>query len=246
MSSLEQVARVCQLVAGEAIAWSCPPAPAALGGRFRGLATPASRAEHLAIERLLERFVADLAERVHTQFHRRFGAGCARATPAAQTICIEHRSVARAVAGWAERHRREFLQAHLHMPGCLAAYIEQDPCASNGELAAACGCNTRTLERRVLQLTGSTITAFQQRARVRRALTLLADGMKVEAVANTVGWRSKKDLYRAFRICNAGLPGAVKNLHEAELAQLQASLVSVPCAAVPGARFTARHESRGC
>lgn len=61
--------------------------------------------------------------------------------------------------------------------------------------------------------------AYLQRARAIRALTLLKN-MKVEAVAWEVGYRSKKDLYRALREWTGHQPKTLRGLTDQEIESL--------------------------
>jgi two-component system response regulator YesN len=47
--------------------------------------------------------------------------------------------------------------------------------------------------------TGMTVREWLTRVRLERAATLIREGMKIESVALTVGYRSKKNFYRQFR-----------------------------------------------
>jgi two-component system response regulator YesN len=56
--------------------------------------------------------------------------------------------------------------------------------------------------------TGMTVREWLTRVRLDRAATLIRAGMKIEAVALTVGYRSKKNFYRQFRRRFATTPSA--------------------------------------
>jgi two-component system response regulator YesN len=46
---------------------------------------------------------------------------------------------------------------------------------------------------------GMTVRQWVTRVRLQRAAVLIRDGVKIEAVALTVGYRSKKNFYRQFK-----------------------------------------------
>lgn len=79
--------------------------------------------------------------------------------------------------------------------------IAQDP-ANNRRLedwAAAVGFSTRTLSRRFTEQTGFSFTEWRQRARLMRALELLAMGTPVTTVALSLGYETASAFIAMFR-----------------------------------------------
>ncbi len=83
----------------------------------------------------------------------------------------------------------------------LARVLLADPAAAAPltQLAAGTGAGQRTLERLFLAQTGLTISRWRQRARLLRALELLAAGEPVTAVAAAVGYATPSAFSAVFR-----------------------------------------------
>ncbi|EGJ12503.1 AraC family transcriptional regulator [Rubrivivax benzoatilyticus] len=79
--------------------------------------------------------------------------------------------------------------------------LQADPAdeRSVAELAAAVGTTERTLARRCQRELGMPLAAWRQRLRVLRALALLDDGRKVEAIALDLGYASASAFIAMFR-----------------------------------------------
>jgi transcriptional regulator GlxA family with amidase domain len=125
--------------------------------------------------------------------------------------------VQRAVLLWATGYADAFLRAHSDTTAAILAFLDDNVHLTANALAVRAGFSVRTLERRVLQATGFPVATCRTRARVRRAVELLEIGLKVDSAAEAVGWRSKKDLYHAFRTCVPFLPGDVRKMTREEV-----------------------------
>src|ERR1700716_4109084 len=66
-------------------------------------------------------------------------------------------------------------------------------------LASAIGREEASLGRLFRELMGMSVRRFIARRRIDRAVESIRQGVKVEAVALEVGYRSKKNFYRQFR-----------------------------------------------
>jgi AraC-like DNA-binding protein len=75
------------------------------------------------------------------------------------------------------------------------------------EVARAAAASPRTLERQFRQQTGLPFGVWRQRARLLRALQLLADGAAVNAAAAAVGYDSTSAFVAAFRRALGTTPG---------------------------------------
>ena len=82
---------------------------------------------------------------------------------------------------------RRFIEEHYAEPLTL------------DRLAAAMGRSNRYLVASFRQQTGLTIHTYLTSVRVRRAMELISQGEKAEAVSLLVGYRSKKNFYRHFK-----------------------------------------------
>lgn len=94
----------------------------------------------------------------------------------------------------------------------VADALLADP-ANDDTLAAwgaRLGAHRRTLARRFVAETGLTFGDWRTQARVRAALTLLADGVPPGRVAGQVGYRTASAFTSAFRRTTGSTPGAVQ------------------------------------
>lgn len=92
------------------------------------------------------------------------------------------------------------LRPPLRDPGRRAAeLLRADPARDLDELAREMAVSRRTLERSFQQDTGLTLGRWRQRARLLRALELLADGESVTATSIAVGYASPSAFVLAFR-----------------------------------------------
>jgi AraC-like DNA-binding protein len=81
-----------------------------------------------------------------------------------------------------------------------------------GEIASKVGAHPATVRRAFDRKFGMSLREFHLRARVERAELLLGSTPrpKVEPVALELGWRGKKDLYRAIRRIRGCTPGTLR------------------------------------
>ncbi|HEV7507011.1 MAG TPA: helix-turn-helix transcriptional regulator [Thermoanaerobaculia bacterium] len=90
-----------------------------------------------------------------------------------------------------------------------AEWIRAEPAAPHtlAEVARASAASARTLERLFRSETGLPFGVWRQRARLLRALQLLAGGDTVAGVANAVGYESTSAFVAAFRRALGTTPG---------------------------------------
>jgi AraC-like DNA-binding protein len=79
-------------------------------------------------------------------------------------------------------------------------------------VARAVERNRPTFARLFRRATGQTIHQYVARVRVNNAARLIKEGQKVEAVMLQVGYRSKKNFYRQFRVLTGLTPGAYRRV----------------------------------
>jgi AraC-like DNA-binding protein len=78
-------------------------------------------------------------------------------------------------------------------------------------LAGAVGRSKRHLASVFQRAFGMSVHRYQTRVRLNRALTLIREGEKIEAVSLLVGYRSKKNFYRNFSAHIGVTPTAYRN-----------------------------------
>jgi AraC-like DNA-binding protein len=72
------------------------------------------------------------------------------------------------------------------------------------------GVSLRLLNDEFRSTEGMALKTYIRHVRVTRGLRLIAQGMKIEAAALMVGYRSKKDFYRAVRVETGVTPGSLR------------------------------------
>lgn len=87
-----------------------------------------------------------------------------------------------------------------HVDVCYAARL------SASGIADAVGCSERTLFRLTHQQAGKTPMGLVREVRIQAAERLLEQGLKVEAIALLVGYRSRSSFYRAYRAERGAMP----------------------------------------
>jgi len=94
----------------------------------------------------------------------------------------------------------------------IAGALLDDPgsARSHDEWAAWAALGARTLSRRFVEETGFTFTAWRQRARLLRALQLLADGMPVTTIALDLGYSTPSAFIALFRQAFGTTPAAYR------------------------------------
>jgi AraC-like DNA-binding protein len=107
-----------------------------------------------------------------------------------------------------------------HVPGgterplvlLVKRYVEQrcDERIMVRHVAHAFGVSLRLLNDEFRSREGVGLKAYIRHVRVTRGLRLTAHGMKIEAAALIVGYRSKKDFYRAVRVETGVTPGSLR------------------------------------
>jgi AraC-like DNA-binding protein len=86
------------------------------------------------------------------------------------------------------------------------------------EIARAVGCEQTRLRRAFRHQFRMSMRDFHTRCRIADAISLFVSGeMKTAAVARSVGYRSEKNFYRAFRGITGKRPGELKSISESSL-----------------------------
>jgi transcriptional regulator GlxA family with amidase domain len=97
----------------------------------------------------------------------------------------------------ATRRARECASAIERITAHIDAHFAQR--VTLDDLARMAGWSRRRLTTLFLQHARQTIHDYLTEVRLRHAAVLIASGVKIEAVSLLVGYRSKKNLYRAFK-----------------------------------------------
>jgi two-component system response regulator YesN len=88
-------------------------------------------------------------------------------------------------------------------------------------IASLVACHGTTLRRAFKRRIGMSMKDFQIRCRVRKALEMLGTGLKVQAVSQSVGYRSDRNFYNEFRRVTGLTPAAARKRSDELLAQLR-------------------------
>jgi AraC-like DNA-binding protein len=225
------VARICQIVAGEAIGWSHWPDFDSIGERFTEVPTPVSYQDALMTLGLLLQFTQRLGAYLHRRVHAdqdiaACGFDPARVIPPGHIdpLNLDLWNPGWAVRQWLKAYEAGLAHAHrdelvVRAKRRLAVRLAEP--LTVRALARELGCSVAVLQRRFTGEPGDTPTQYRRRQRAGAAIGLLrGSDLKIEAVARDAGWKSKKDLYRALDEFAGLSPAAVRALSHTEAALL--------------------------
>jgi AraC-like DNA-binding protein len=189
---------ICQVLAGRAHEWSLLPDDATILAPFLTIPHCDAPIEDLVAQCVLRAFLEKLHRVIHANFHARLGTEChldLLPVPAWSPAM----SVVQVVGAWIAHVRSDFSRHHHPVEIAKAMILERLASPPNTtDLARAIGLSRRALERSFRATSKQSIVEFRSRERVRMVERLVTEGVKVEAAAHLVGWKSKKDMYRAF------------------------------------------------
>jgi AraC-like DNA-binding protein len=214
------LARACQLLAGEAHHWEDWPDFAAIAQRFAEVPDASSYADAVMASGLVGQFTHRLGEHIHRRAHSETcGSNCSFARSSCSVavyVPVEWPctwNVRPAVQRWLVEYEAVFTAAHQNdIVRRAKRRLRACPHAVTvAALAREIGCGVGVLQKRFLKETGGTLTKYRQRLRVASAIELLrSSDEKVEAIARKVGWKSKKELYKALARFAQMTPSAVR------------------------------------
>jgi AraC-like DNA-binding protein len=172
---------------------------------------------------LLRAVLLDVADRwgvsLHEDLHRRANrapCGFDAASTLREFLKSGRRNAKHGFVEWARYFRAEFHRIHPVSPARRAAAIVRERAGERSDtasLATSLGVSPRQLRRAFLQTFSVPLPEYLRRARLLRALELMAEQPgKIEPVALDVGYRSKKDFYRVFRQALGMTPTAFMKL----------------------------------
>jgi methylphosphotriester-DNA--protein-cysteine methyltransferase len=217
-SWLEDVVAHCQRFVGTAMR---PPDDGVISIASNFLATlpdAATPAEDLALRALLFDVAARWGTRLHADAHRLSSKRCEFVdTQLLGLFANDARCRAKSTfLSWAREFDGELVRHHSRSPAQRAAAIVRAP---GGEHATVAGLADRLdvpdrqLRRMFHQCFGLSLAEYIRQARLQRALELMLEVPgKVEPVALQVGYKSKKNFYRVFKLSIGMTPSAFLRL----------------------------------
>jgi AraC-like DNA-binding protein len=253
------LADVCQCIIGESAMWPAWPELDSLAARFDQISGPASYPDAVMAAGILTQFTYSLAERIHERLHEPDGLPSCSFNPEAHTagarIDCEHPeawSPSAAVGDWARRYITALTSSHDVLVGRakqrLARDLEQR--LLMGQLARELACSVPVLHRRFVSQAGETPIRYQARLRAIEAVRLIhTTNWKIDAVGRAVGWKSRKDLYRALAQFAGVSPRTIRGLSRADAALLQARMAdpsTFQCLPLPSPQIAATPSSSTC
>jgi len=127
---------------------------------------------------------------------------------------------------WAGRFMKGLSATHDLLAERARMHLCQHPAAAvpRARLAREHAASESVIRRRFVDKIGETPVQYRARMRVAAAVPLLQKGWKVDAVAPTVGWKARKDLYRALRAVTGLSADDVRRLSDTEAQGLSAAI----------------------
>ena len=234
---LDAVVRTSQLIAGDAIAWSGFHEEDPLPARFAGLPPPCCRAEAMAVEAVLASFLNRLGRLLHTNVQSARGGTPCRFDP---HHCVRadlpSANPASIVGAWSHRFAEAFARTHCSLAIRAAKRLDEhlETSIKLPDLADELCCTVSTLRRQVETVYRQTPAARRARKRGIAAIRLLrTTDWKVDAIAQEVGWKNRKGLYKAVHGLAGKLPSEIKALPDDAACALLARLGDEPAHASP-------------
>jgi AraC-like DNA-binding protein len=215
------IAQACQVAIGVVVSAQGFVDVSALVAPFQGIPSPRGFGDAREAARLLQEFTVRAGFELHRQHLARCD-NCGFDQTAFKTVGTILNSPfpewrpATIIKAWAQWLEREL--ATRHLPDVVvrvtrAFNIPGHESLRVCELAGELGVSTRVLQRRFADATGTSIRRYRTELRVAKAFDRLRDSQwKIEAIAKSVGWNSKKDLYMAFSRYLGTTPGAIRRL----------------------------------
>jgi AraC-type DNA-binding domain-containing proteins len=234
-TSLHALARTCQLVAGDALNWEGWPDFADIARRFADVPDASSYVAAVTAVGLLVQFTKRLGEDVHRRFHgeeRKKECSFQAPSPSlAAHVPVKWSGLwnpGRAVQAWLASYETAFTAAHQHdiVERAKRRLRIRRGALTITRLARELGCSVAVLQRRFAEETGETPAAYRQRVRVAAAIELLCSSdAKIETIAREVGWKNKKDLYRALAKLAHLTAAGVRKLSPSDAAALSTRIL---------------------
>jgi AraC-like DNA-binding protein len=215
---LSHTVRECQSLLSQSLHTGPNHLPSMARAFLERLSQPKTPLEKLVERGLLLEVAVQFGHTAHKTFHRQYREEQATAATCGflASAAVEDwprdlaQSPAEAFRRWAGRYAAAFRAAHpLACAREAQHYVQQhfrDAIAAS-DLARHLDSPLAFLRRTFQQLTGKSLLQYQSELRLAAALQLLTDtDWKVESIAQDVGYRSKKDLYRVVQAHRACTP----------------------------------------
>jgi AraC-like DNA-binding protein len=241
------LATVCQRVVCELFAEPAALDVSVLAQRFAEVPHACSYNDAAVASSILLQFTIKLGTVIHQRVHRSEASGACAFHPESHLplLPIDRTNPSAwkpgdAVAMWARRFSAEFGRTHDLLAERARARLLRNP-AQRLPLAALArdtAASVSVVHRRFLATVGETPLQYRTRLRVLAAIPLIRQGWKIDSVAATVGWKTRKDLYRALRAVTGLLPLQIRALSEAEAQKLRAQLAANVYTAHPNGLHT--------
>jgi len=224
------VAQACQVTIGVVVSARGRVDVPALVAPFQGIPAAHAFGDSRDASRLLQEFTIRAGFELHRQ---RFPeckkcsfdpTTCKPANPTINSQAINW-SAAEIAEAWAHWLERELITRHP--PDIVTRVRHAFELAGNepprvSEIAGDLCLSSRALQRLFMRATGVSIRRYRIGLRLAEAFDRLRDSpWKIEAVAQSVGWHSKKDLYVAFNRFLGRTPGAIRRLSASDAAAVR-------------------------
>jgi AraC-like DNA-binding protein len=229
------LAQACQVAVGIVLGFEDWPDFEPLIALFQAAPSPQTYIDAIVASVVLFRFIQHIGPEIHHRIHRESKTSSCEFNPsryeslsAVDPANFRTWSAGSIFTGWATAYSRAFSAYH---PATLTERAKQcvRTSASSSidapELARKLGCSVTVLHRQFARSEGDSIRQCRIRGRTCAAFDLLrTTNWKIEVIAAQVGWKSKKDMYAAFRRLLGMTPRQIRALPDDEAAVVRARL----------------------
>jgi AraC-like DNA-binding protein len=221
----QRIAGHCALIDGDQL-------PQTLSNFLRTLPAAAGPLEYLTLRATLLDVASRCGDIVHARADRRSAEPCGF-DPAAILLRFWKASAddpRRAFLDWIDAFSAELLRAHPPSPASRAARAIRDQYQhpwTIEALARRFNVSPSQLRRNFQREFGVSIREYQRTIRLIEAMTHVSTE-KIEAIALKVGYKSKKNFYRAFQDVTGLTPTAFRNLSEERALHVVESIRAAP------------------
>ena len=228
-SSAFAVATLCQQVVCEFLADPAAFDIQRLGERFAGLPRATLYIEVAVASSILIQFTANLGTAIHQHLHRiPKPARCGfHPETYAPPLWIDRMNPSAWSPGdvmtmWVKRFSEGLERSHDLVAERARAQLLQNPAQRipMSTLARDAAASASVVHRRFVASVGETPLQYRTRLRVLTAIPLLRQGVKIDAVAATAGWKTRKDLYRALKSVTGMSPDQIRRLPDTKAGDL--------------------------
>ena len=200
-----------------------------LGDRFADVPRATLYTDAAVASSILMQFTARLGTAIHQGLHRAPQAPGCRFDPESYTppLLIDRTNPSAwnpgsVIAIWAQRFGEGLGRTHDLLAERARRQLLQNPAQRIplSALARDAAASASVVHRRFVSTVGETPLQYRTRRRVLAAIPLIRQGHKIDAIASEVGWKKRKDLYRALRDVVGMSPAQIRSLAEREAGDL--------------------------